>query len=96
MKRLLVTAAALSLTATSAFANTNYPVVVERDGVTYNCEAGIVTKGGEYARKCVVADKGGLFAGGLGGGSILFLALGGAAVAAVLSDRNNNSTNGTN
>ncbi|MEW9921853.1 hypothetical protein AB2B41_19775 [Marimonas sp. MJW-29] len=112
MKKILATAAALTLAATATFADTNYPYPLEKDGVLYNCEATATIVNGKKTRNCIVAggvgqgaagdapqddDDGAAILGFGGLGTTTTLALiGGVAAAAAIANNNNSSTNGTN
>lgn len=112
MKKVFALAAAFAITAAGVSAattqitgeptgrttsNADYPVEIRgADGNLYACSIDIVAKNGAEVRRCVAGDKGGMFAGGLGAGGILLIALGVGAVAAAAGGGGGSSTNGTN
>ncbi len=87
MKKILTAAAALSVAASSAFANSDYPVELTKDGILYNCAADVNTIDGVKTRSCIEVGGaseagGGLFATGLGGvglvaglGAVIFVGI---------------------
>ena len=95
MKNFLATAAVLSVTSTAAFANTEYPLEIVRNGVTYNCASQTVIQNGVRAYRCA-NSSGGLFNGGIGsfGATAGILAV--VAGLAIIAADDNDSTNGTN
>lgn len=92
MKKVLTAAAALSVAATAAFANADFPVEVSKDGVLYNCSADVTMVDGAATRQCITAGGsneagGGLFAtAGLGGIGGLGLIAAVVVIAAVAVD----------
>ncbi|KIN65106.1 hypothetical protein Z946_4006 [Sulfitobacter noctilucicola] len=106
MKKLFTAAAVLSVTATTAFANPNFPVELSKDGVLYNCAADTIVVDGQTARSCVTVGGandagGGLFAlgAGLSGAAIAGIIAAVVVVGGIVVDNNNDdddSTTGTN
>ncbi|MFK7835679.1 MAG: hypothetical protein AB8B60_05615 [Sulfitobacter sp.] len=102
MKKVLSLAAAISVAATAAFANANYPVQVVQNGITYSCSAEIVTRNGQPTRKCLrpktgaTSGGGNVFAGGLSTTGLVGLGILTLVVISAAIDDDDDSTNGTN
>lgn len=100
MKRILAATAIMSVTATAAFANPNYPLEVIKDGTIYNCEAQVNIVDGVKSRSClrvggVNEAGGGLFTGGLGAIGIVAGLAAVIAISVIALDDDDDATIGT-